>query len=116
DGERGSAVAEPAATEPGEPGARPGGRLPALHAVEGEAEGDIIARRLPWQQGVVLEKDSHLRSRKAGLDGARERLLQPDHGAQQARFARARRPDQAHEAAVAHGEARPPEGRLSALR
>src|SRR5262249_43820396 len=41
--------------------------------------------------------------------------LQPDYGAQQARLARTRRPDQAHEAAVAHGEARSFEDRLSAI-
>src|SRR5262249_59152554 len=97
----GKATAEPRETEPLEPDVRLGERLPALHAVEAEAQRDIVARRLPRQQGVVLEKDSHLRARKAGLDGPRERLLQPDYGAQQARLARTRRPAQAPRAAGA---------------
>src|SRR6516164_4807963 len=112
---RRKAVAEAREIEPLEPGVRLGERRPALHAVEGQAEGDIVARRLPRQHGIVLEKDPHLRARKVGLDGPRQRLLQPDHGAQQARFARARRPDQAHEAALAHGKARSLEDRLSAI-
>ena len=85
----GKAVAEAREIEPLEPGVRLGERLPALHAVEGETQRDIVARRLPRQQGIVLEKDAHLRACKAGLDGPRERLLQPDHRAQQARLARA---------------------------
>ena len=50
-----------------------------------------------------------------GLDRARERLLQADHGAQQARLARARRPDQAHELARADLKARAFQDRLAAV-
>ena len=42
-------------------------------------------------------------------------LLQPDDGAQHARLARARRPDEAHEPAVADVEARAFEDRLAAV-
>ena len=75
-------VAEPGETKPLEPGLRLGQRLATLHAVEGETERDVVARRLPRQQRIVLEQDADLRTRKPGLDRARQRLLQPDHGAQ----------------------------------
>ena len=56
-------VAEAGEIEPLEPCFRLGERLAALHAVEGQAERDV-ARRLPRQQGIVLEQDADLRRRK----------------------------------------------------
>ena len=58
----GKAVAEARKIQPVEPGLRLGQRLAALHAVEGQAERDIVARRLPRQQRVVLEQDADLRA------------------------------------------------------
>ena len=60
----GKPVAEAGEIQPLEPGVRLGERLAALHAIEGEAERDIVARRLPRQQGVVLEQDADLRARQ----------------------------------------------------
>jgi hypothetical protein len=45
-------------------------RLAALHAIEGQAERNIVARRFPRQQGIVLEQDADLRARKIGLHRA----------------------------------------------
>jgi hypothetical protein len=56
-----------------------------------------------------------LRTRDAGVGRAAQRLLQPDDGAQQARFAGARRPDQADELTFANLEARAFEDRLGAV-
>jgi hypothetical protein len=67
---------------PLEPCLRLDERLAALHAIEGQAKRDIVARCLPRQQRVVLEQDADLRGRNVRLDGARKRLLQPDHGTQ----------------------------------
>jgi hypothetical protein len=83
--------------------------------LEGETERDVVARGLPRQQRIVLEQDADLRARKLGLDRARQRLLQPDHGAQQARLAGAGRPDEADETAFVDGEARSFEHRLAAV-
>ena len=71
-------------TETVEPGIRLGKRAATLHAAEGQAERDVIARRLPWQQGIVLEEDADLRAREARLDRSGKRPLQPDRRAQQA--------------------------------
>ena len=78
----GKPVAEARKIQPVEPCFRLGQRLASLHAIEGQAERDIVARCLPRQQGVVLEQDADLRGRNVRLDRARKRLLQPDHGTQ----------------------------------
>jgi hypothetical protein len=80
----GEPVAEARKIQPLKPCFRLGECLAALHAIEAQAERDIVARRLPRQQGIVLEQDAELRAGKVGLDRARERLLQPDHGTQEA--------------------------------
>src|SRR5436189_281655 len=54
-------------------------------------------------------------SREPGLDIAGERLLQPDHRAQQARLAGAGRPDQADELPVLDSQAGAGEDRLAAI-
>jgi hypothetical protein len=61
-------VAEAAQIQPLEPCFRLGQRLAALHAVEVQAERDIVARRLPRQQSIVLEQNADLRARKIRLD------------------------------------------------
>ena len=78
----GKSVAEARKIQPVEPCLRLDERLAALHAIEGQAKRDIVARCLPRQQRVVLEQDADLRGRNVRLDGARKRLLQPDHGTQ----------------------------------
>jgi hypothetical protein len=83
--------------------------------MEGQTERDIVARRPPRQKGIVLEQDADLRRGKLCLDRARQRLLQPDYGTQQARFPRAGRPDQANETTIADDEAGSFEDRLAAV-
>ena len=83
----GKAIAEARETEPPQPGVRLGQRPAALHAVQDQAERHVVARRLPRQQGIVLEQEADLRARERRLDLARERLLQADHCPQQARLA-----------------------------
>jgi hypothetical protein len=61
--------------------------------MENEAKRDVVARSPPRQQCIVLEQDADLRARELAIDRARQRLLQPDYGTQQARFPRAGRPD-----------------------
>src|SRR5690349_21028934 len=99
------ALAEPGEAEPVEPFLGLGERPAPLDAAEAEAERDIVARRLPRQQRVVLEEDADLGPGEAGLDSAGQRPLQTDRGAQQARLAGARGSDQADKAAVLDGEA-----------
>jgi hypothetical protein len=111
----GKSIAEAAEIEPLEPCLRLGQGRAALGAVEKEAERDVVARGLPRQQRIILEQDADLRARELVIDRTRERLLQPDHGSQQARFARARRSDKAHETAFVHGEARSLEHWLPAV-
>src|SRR5262249_12490642 len=111
----GKPIAEAGEMEPIEPCLSFGERLPALHAVENETEGDVFARRLPRQQRIVLEQDADLRAGEARLDGAGQRLLQPDHGAQEARLPRAGRSHEAHQPAVVDGETRSFEDRLLAI-
>jgi hypothetical protein len=41
---------------------------PAVDAIQNKAERDIVARRLPRQQRIVLKQDPDLRTRQAGLD------------------------------------------------
>ena len=95
-------VLESGKPEPRQPGVGLLERGLPLHAVEAQAERHVVARRAPRQQRVVLEQDAKLGRRDLGLDRAGERLLQSDHGAQQARLAGARRPDQADELAFAN--------------
>jgi hypothetical protein len=83
--------------------------------MEGQTERDVVARRPPRQKGIVLEQDADLRRGKLCLDRARQRLLQPDYGTQQARFPRAGRPDQANETTIADDEAGSFEDRLAAV-
>ena len=108
-------VAEADQIQPLEPDLRLGERFAALHAMEGQAEGHIVARCLPREQGIILEQNAHLRACEIGLDRARERLLQPDDGPQEARLARARRAHETHEAALVDGEARSFEDRFAAV-
>ncbi len=112
---RGKRSPKPGEAKPLEPGVGLDQRLAALHAVQGQAEHHVVARRLPRQQRIVLEQQADLGVAERRLDRARQRLLQADHGAQQARLARARRADQADEAALADGEARPLEDRFAAV-
>ena len=81
------AMPEAGKTQPLEPDVslllRPG----PFDAVEDETERDILARGLPRQQGVVLKQDADLGWRKPGLDRSRERFLEANHRAQQARLA-----------------------------
>src|SRR5438105_4223585 len=55
---------------PRKPGVRLGERLLALRSVECKAERYVVARRLPGQQGIVLEEEAELRARKVRLDRA----------------------------------------------
>jgi hypothetical protein len=66
----GKPVAEARKIQPIKPCFRLGERLAALHAIEGQAERNIVARSLPRQQGVVLEQDADLRACKVRLDCA----------------------------------------------
>ena len=66
----GKPVAEANQIQPLKPCFRLGERVAVLHAIEDQAERDIVARRLPRQQGIVLEQDANLRARKVGLDRA----------------------------------------------
>jgi hypothetical protein len=68
-------LAEAGEAEPVEPGFRLRLRLAALDPVEPQAERDIVARRLPRQQRVVLEQDAELAARQLGLDRPGERWL-----------------------------------------
>src|SRR6266699_2766485 len=63
----------------------------------------------------VLEQNAELGARQAGLDRTGERLLQPDHRAQQARLARSRRADEADETAFLNRQADAGEDRLPAV-
>src|SRR5690606_17559235 len=93
------AVAEPVKAEPREPfvGAALG-RLRVL-APNPQAERDVLARRAPRQQGVVLKQEADLGRRDFQRDFALERLLEAGDGAQDARLARAGGSDQAGELA-----------------
>src|SRR5205085_11206028 len=108
-------VAEARQSEPFQPLLRLFARLALWHAVQGEAERDVLARGLPRQQRVVLKQDADLRGRNLGLDRPLQWRLQPDRGPQQARLAGTRRADQAHELAVADRDARSFEDRLAAV-
>src|SRR5215208_6289139 len=109
------AIAEPGEPEPLQPPVRLSERLAALDTGKAEAERDIVARRLPRQQGVILKQYAELRARHAGLDRPGKRRLQADHSTEQARLARARRADQADEAAFLDVEIDALEDRLLAV-
>ena len=66
----GKAIAEARKAQPLKPGLRLGERVPALHSVQCEAERHVVARRLPGQQGIVLEQQAELRACKVRLDCA----------------------------------------------
>ncbi len=66
----GKAIAEARKAQALKPGLRLGERLLALRSVECEAERNVVARRLPGQQGIVLEEEAELRARKVRLDRA----------------------------------------------
>jgi len=83
--------------------------------VEGEAERDVVACRLPRQQCVVLEQHADFGRRAPRFHDAGERPLQADDGAQQARLARARRPDQADELSLVDRKARAFQHGLAAI-
>src|SRR5262249_35261381 len=93
-------VAEAGQAEAPEPMLRLPQRLGATHAAETKTEGGDGPSNEPRQQRVVLEQNADFGGRKARLDRACERLLQSDDRAEQARFARARRADQAYKAAL----------------
>src|SRR5258705_1903860 len=111
----GKAIAEARKAEALKPGLRLGERLLPLRSVECKAERYVVARRLPRQQSIVLEQEADLRARKVGLDRACKRLLQPNHDAQQARLARARRSDQTHQPAFLNREVHGFEDRLPTI-
>src|SRR6185295_7196660 len=94
----GKAIAEAHKIQALKPGLRLGERLFALHSVECEAERDVVARRLPGQQRIVLEQDAELRARKVRFDRARDR-----------------RPYETHEPALLNREAQCFEDRLPAI-
>jgi hypothetical protein len=108
-------LAEAGEAEPVEPSFRLRQRLAALDPAEPQTERDIVARRLPRQQRVVLEQDAELVARQFGLDRAGERRLQPDDSAQQARFARTGWSDEADKAARIDGQIDACEDRLFAI-
>jgi hypothetical protein len=110
------AIPEPGKIEPRQPSFGLGTRGPAVDTIQNKPKRDIVARRLPRQQRIVLKQDADLRTRQAGLDRARKRPLQPDRGAQQTRFARTGRPDQTDEPAILDGEACSFKDRLPAVR
>src|SRR5262245_252185 len=85
----------------------------AWNRAKTKTERDVVARGPPWQQRVVLEQHADIGFRHPGLDRARERLLQSDHGTQQARLARARGADQADELARFDRETRAFENRFA---
>ena len=64
------AVAKPREIEPREPCVGLGQRFTSHHAVECEAERDILARRFPRQQRIILEQDAELRACKVRFDRA----------------------------------------------
>src|SRR5437899_455602 len=99
----GEALAEAGEAEPFEPEIGLCERLAARHAVQGEAERDVVTRRLPGQEGVVLEEDGDVRRRDLTLDRSLERLLQADDRTQEARLAGSRWPHQADELAIPDG-------------
>ena len=94
------AILEAGEPEPVKPLVGLRARSCALDAAEGQPEGDVLACRLPRQQGVVLEEDANLRSFELAFDPARRGSLETDDGAQQARLAGARRSDEAYELAL----------------
>src|SRR5215472_19282025 len=109
------AIAEATEAEPIEPEVGLLERLATSHTVQGETEGDVVPRRLPRQEGVVLEQDGHVRRRDITLDRAPERLLQSDHRTQKARLAGPRRSHEADELTVLDSEAGAFEHRLAAI-
>src|SRR5262249_28338198 len=111
----GKAMAEAGEAEPFEPEIGLRERLGARHVVQGEAERDVVTRRLPWQEAVGLERDGYVRGCDFALDRALEALLQADDRAQEARLAGPRWSHQADELAIPDGEARAFEHRLAAI-
>jgi len=91
-------------------------RLLSLGSVEDEPKRDVLARGLPRQQRVVLKQDADFGSGESGVNLTGERLLQPDDDAQQARFARSGRPDEADELAILDGETCTFENGFAAIR
>src|SRR5262249_38397911 len=78
-------------------------------------ERDVIARSAPGQQRVILEQHADVGWRDLGLYCPRQRLLQADGRAQQARLARARWPDEAHELPARNHKACALEHRLASI-
>src|SRR5712691_11948377 len=109
------AMAEAGEADPFEPEIGPFERRAAAHAVQSEAEGDVVPRRLPRQERVVLEQDGDFRGRDLGLDRSLERLLQPDHRAQETRLAGPRRSHQADELTFPDGDTCAFQHRLAAV-
>jgi len=70
-------MAEAGEAEPLEPEIGLRERFAAGHAVQGEAEGDVVTRRLPRQEGVVLEQDGDVRRRDLTLDRSLEGCCRP---------------------------------------
>ena len=108
-------VAEACEPEPVEPGFRLGQRAAPFQAGEDETKGDVFTRRLPRQQRVVLKQNADLPWRQSRFHRPGKRLLQPDNGAQQARLARSRWPDQADETTFLDRQIHPFEDRLLAI-
>ena len=59
-------------------------RLITISPVEDQAKRDVLARRLPRQQRVILKQDADFRTLQPGIDRAGQRLLQSHDDAQQA--------------------------------
>ncbi len=93
------ALPEAIKPQPAEPSLRLTPGLLAGRAADAHAEGDILARRPPRQQRVVLKQDPHFATIEAERHRPAARPLQPHHCAQQAAFARTRGADKADELA-----------------
>src|SRR5262249_60930372 len=73
------AIAKASKIESRQPGLGLGARGPAVDTIQNKPERDIVARGLPREQRIILKQDADLRTRKAGLDGARKVQLQADY-------------------------------------
>ena len=106
------AVLEAGEPEAVEPAVGLGQRLGRGEPVQLQPERHVLPRRAPRQQRVVLEQEAGLGGRDAELDRAAVRRVQPGDRAQHRALARARRPDQADDLAVADLEREPVDHRL----